>query len=67
MVATEFQKQKGKMYTIANENGEAVAVNGDEIMKMPDGSLTTVYHYLKNSNIGIEDVLKSTQFEEVEL
>jgi ribonucleoside-diphosphate reductase alpha chain len=64
---TEFQKQKGKMYTIANENGETVEVNGDEIMKMPDGSLTTVYHYLKNSNIGIEDVLKSTQFEEVEL
>ena len=40
---------------------------GDEIMKMPDGSLTTVYHYLKNSNVGIEDVLESTQFEKVEL
>jgi ribonucleoside-diphosphate reductase alpha chain len=64
---TEFQTQKGKMYTIANENGETVEVNGDEIMKMPDGSLTTVYHYLKNSNVGIEDVLESTQFEEVEL
>ena len=64
---SEFQKQKGKMYTIANENGETVEVNGDEIMKMPDGSLTTVYHYLKNSNVGIEDVLESTQFEEVEL
>jgi len=64
---TEFQKQKGKMYTIADENGETVEVNGDEIMKMPDGSLTTVYHYLKNSNVGIEDVLESTQFEEVEL
>ena len=55
------------MYTIANEDGETVEVNGDEIMKMPDGSLTTVYHYLKNSNVGIEDVLESTQFEKVEL
>ena len=64
---TEFQKQKAKRYTIANENGESVEVKGDEIMKMPDGSLTTVYHYLKNSNVGIEEILESTQFEEVEL
>ena len=42
-------------------------VSGDEIMKMPDGSLTTVYHYLKNSNVAIEEVIKNTQFEEVEL
>jgi len=64
---TEFQKQKGKMYTIANEDGETDEVNGDEIMKLPDGSLTTVYHYLKNSNVGIEEVLESTQFQKVEL
>ena len=54
-------KGKAKLY------GKSVEVKGDEIMKMPDGSLTTVYHYLKNSNIGIEDILETTQFEEVEL
>ncbi len=64
---TEFQEFKGKAYTITNEEGETMEVNGDEIMKMPDGSLTTVYHYLKNSNVAIEEVLKNTQFEEVEL
>jgi ribonucleoside-diphosphate reductase alpha chain len=64
---TEFQENKGKSYTITNEIGEAIEVGGDEIMKMPDGSLTTVYHYLKNSSLAIEEVLTSTKFEEIEL
>ena len=64
---TKFQKQKDKLYTITNENGEAVEVNGDEIMKMPDGSLTTIYHYMKNSNVEIEEVLDNSQIEEVKV
>ena len=34
-------------------------------MKLPDGSLVTMYHYLKNSNTGIEEVLSNTKFEDV--
>lgn len=64
---TKFQKQKDKLYTITNEDGETVEVNGDEIMKMPDGSLTTIYHYMKNSNVEIEEVLDNSQIEEVKV
>ena len=38
--------------------------SGDEVLKMPDGSLSTVYHYIRNSSTVIDDVLTTTQFEE---
>ena len=63
--ATEFQKHKGKKYTITNENDEKVEISADEIVKMPDGSLTTIYHFLKNSNMKIEEFLTTNQFQEV--
>ena len=61
---TEFQENKDKKFVITNDAGEELEVNGDDIMKLPDGSLVTMYHYLKNSNKGIEEVLSNTKFED---
>ena len=33
------------------DNGEEIFVKGDDIIKLPDGALTTMYHYLKNSKL----------------
>ena len=63
---TDFQKEKSKQYQIADNKGEEVLVNGDEIIKLDDGSLTTVYHFMRNSNVAIEEVLENSKFENVE-
>ena len=42
-----------------------ITAGGEEIIKLPDGRLTTVYHYLKNSDIAIEEVLTTKEFEEI--
>ena len=62
---TEFQKDKDRQYTITNDNGEKVEVRGDDIIKLEDGKLITMYHYLKNSDREIEEVLSTTKFEDV--
>ncbi len=62
---TKFQEEKDKKFVITNDDGEEVEVNGDDIMKLADGSLVTMYHYLKNSDKGIEEVLSNTKFEDV--
>ena len=62
---TEFQENKDKKFVITNDTGEELKVNGDDIMKLPDGSLVTMYHYLKNSDKGIEELLSNTKFEDV--
>ena len=64
--ATEFQENKVKKYTITNENDEKIEISGDEIIKMPDGSLTTIYHFLKNSDMKIEEFIMTNQFQEVD-
>ena len=64
---TKFQKEKGKEYRITNDDGEEILANGDEIIKLDDGSLTTVYHYLKTSDVGIEEILENNKFEEADL
>ena len=61
---THFQEMKNKSFTIENEDGVKMVCSGDEVLKMPDGSLSTVYHYMRNSPTEIEDVLTTTQFEE---
>ena len=61
---TEFQENKDKKFVITNDDGEELEVNADDIMKLPDGSLVTMYHYLKNSDKGIEEVLSNTKFED---
>ena len=62
---TKFQEEKDKKFVITNDDGEEVEVNGDDIIKLADGSLVTMYHYLKNSDKGIEEVLSNTKFEDV--
>lgn len=62
---TQFQKQMDTTYNITQEDGEIVECKGDEILKMPNGRLTTVYHYLKNSDVNIEQIIDETKFEEV--
>ena len=42
-------------YSIVEESGDKKEVSGDDIIKLPDGSLTTVYHYL-----GIEEKFKKS-------
>jgi len=61
---SDFQKEKEKKFVITNENNEEVEVQGDDIMKLPDGSLITMYHYLKNTDREIEEVLSDTKFED---
>jgi ribonucleoside-diphosphate reductase alpha chain len=63
---TEFQKIKENEFKISVDGDEIITANGEEIIKLPDGTLTTVYHYMKNSDIAIEEVLKNTEFEEIE-
>ena len=63
---TEFQRVKEKEFHITVDSGQVITAKGEEIIKLPDGSLTTVYHHLKNSDIAIEEVLTNTKFEEIE-
>jgi ribonucleoside-diphosphate reductase alpha chain len=63
---TEFQKVKENKYKISIYGDQTITASGEEIIKLPDGSLTTVYHYMKNSNVAIEEVLTKTEFEEIE-
>ena len=62
--ASEFQKEKEKKFKIADDAEGEHLVNGDDIIKLPDGSLTTMYHYLKNSTTEIEEVISNAQFED---
>ena len=63
---TEFQKIKDNEFKISVDGDEIITANGEEIIKLPDGTLTTVYHYMKNSDMAIEEVLTNTEFEEIE-
>jgi ribonucleoside-diphosphate reductase alpha chain len=60
---TEFQKVKENEFKISVDGDEIITANGEEIIKLPDGTLTTVYHYLKNSDVAIEKVLTNTEIE----
>ncbi|MGD9487624.1 MAG: adenosylcobalamin-dependent ribonucleoside-diphosphate reductase [Calditrichaceae bacterium] len=47
---TEFQKLKDKTFRLKiDEESEEVTLKGDDILVMPNGKLTTVYHYVKNN------------------
>ena len=63
---TEFQKIKENEFKISVDGDKIITTNGEEIIKLPDGTLTTVYHYMKNSDMAIEEVLTNTEFEEIE-
>ena len=64
---SDFQKNKEKQFKITNENNEDIVAKGDDIIKLPDGSLTTMYHYVKNSDTQIEEILTSEKFENIDL
>ena len=53
--------------TIQKISEEDTIINGDEIIKLPDGSLTTMYHYMKNSETKIEEVLTNAKFENADI
>ena len=63
---TEFQEMISKTYQLTNDDGKEISCKGDEIIKMPDGSLLTVYHYLKNSVPEVEKELIETHMKIVE-
>ena len=56
---------KEKEFRITIDRDQVITANGEEIIKLQDGTLTTVYHHLKNSDIAIEEVLTNTKFEEI--
>ena len=62
---TELQKVKENEFKISVDGNEIITANGEEIIKLPDGTLTTVYHYLKNSDVAIDEVLTNPEFEEI--
>jgi len=43
---TEFDEEKDKSFKI-KINGNEVVAKGDDVMMMPDGKLTTIYHAMK--------------------
>ena len=47
---TEYQEMKARTYSILQEDGESIEVAGDDIFALPDGKLTTMYHYMKAMN-----------------
>jgi ribonucleoside-diphosphate reductase alpha chain len=49
---TDFQKFKDKKYKLTSPTGEIIEGNGDTVVTMPDGSLTTIYHLLKQQQKG---------------
>ena len=63
---TDFQKNKDKEFEITNNNNETITAKGDEIIKLPDGTLTTMYHYMKNSETKIEEIIESEKFQSTE-
>ena len=52
---TDFQEMKTKSFSIMQENGETMDMAGDDIFKLPDGKLTTMYHHLKKMKTESED------------
>ena len=53
---SEFQKIKASSYELTLPNGTQTQCKGDEIIKLPGGSLTTVYHYLAKYQGKIQEV-----------
>jgi len=47
---TEFQRIQKKKYKFSVENGDSVEFYGDEVLRLPDGILTTPYHLLTGTS-----------------
>ena len=61
---TKYQELKTKTYNVMQETGETIKILGDDIFKLPDGRLTTMYHYLED--IGAPDT-KETEINEIKI
>ena len=62
---TAFQQYKDKKFEIVNDEGATVEVRGDYVLKTEDGRLTTLYHYMNNSDNQFSTVTTKKQVEEV--
>jgi ribonucleoside-diphosphate reductase alpha chain len=66
---TEYQEMKIKSYSVMQENGETIEISGDDIFKLPDGKLTTMYHHLRgmksndsdNEDRGVQEAVSVTE------
>ena len=61
---TDFQTAKNNSYRLAND-GEEKTIMGDDIIKLPDGRLTTVYHYMNDSKTDDSKIKKTIKEEGV--
>ncbi len=43
---TDFQRNKDKKYRFKDKDGNETILSGNDIISLPEGKLTTVYHYL---------------------
>lgn len=59
---SEFQEFKNRLFKISTPSGDEVEFGGDEVIRMPDGRLTTPYHFLQNQK-SKKNILKSTEVE----
>ncbi|HEX9655290.1 MAG TPA: adenosylcobalamin-dependent ribonucleoside-diphosphate reductase [Bacteroidota bacterium] len=50
---TGFQEAKGKKYILRTPDGKEIETTGDEIIRQPNGRLTTVYHMLKRNELNL--------------
>jgi len=48
----DFQEYKDKTYKLTAPDGKIIEGNGDTVVTMPDGTLTTIYHLLKEQKKG---------------
>ena len=63
---TDFQTAKNNSYRLAND-GEEKTIMGDDIIKLPDGRLTTVYHYMNDSKTDDSKIKKTIKEEAIKL
>jgi len=63
--SSDFQKSKNKVYRILQDKDNEVLCQGDDILKLPDGTLSTVYHHLGEDEVGIEEVLDTPNIKDV--
>ncbi len=47
LAKTDFNEYKDKKYKLTAPTGDIIEGTGDSVVTMPDGSLTTIYHLLK--------------------
>ncbi|NPA38586.1 MAG: adenosylcobalamin-dependent ribonucleoside-diphosphate reductase [Candidatus Nanohaloarchaeota archaeon] len=53
---TEFQKFKDKEYVVKDKDGNELVLKGDDVIVLPDGTLTTLYHAIKKGLISLDQI-----------